>query len=340
MRYRPAPTSRRILLISAATLALSMLSPVSALSPPRKLATRVKPRTVRMIYLVSSDRQPRAEYTRAIQRAITHLQRWYAAQLGGPTFRLHSPVVEVLKSDKPARWFTTHPNGQRRDDWGHNNALAEARRLVGARHMHPNHVWIIYSDGPGSSGRGGSGVAYLPEDDLLGLVGRHPTQKDRWRWVAGLGHELGHAFGLGHPTTAPDRDEAIMGAGIYGGRYPSKTYLTTADKAILRASPFFYHPDGRPVRPTSPRAYERLRYTGGAFERRSPQTAGASWVETKADSPYTFSFREVRRDRATITIHDASRGFTIRLPRRGGQSTLSTDGGKTWRPLYSLKVAR
>ena len=36
----------------------------------------------------------------------------------------------------------------------------------------------VYSDGPGNKGRAFKGFAYLPEDDLLGLVGRHPTQKN------------------------------------------------------------------------------------------------------------------------------------------------------------------
>jgi hypothetical protein len=87
--------------------------------------------------------------------------------------------------------------------------------------------------------RGTSGVTCLPEDDLLGLVGKHPTQKNPARWVGGLGHELGHAFGLPHPADTVRDADAIMWAGFYG-KYPDKAYLTESDKKILLQSPFFF----------------------------------------------------------------------------------------------------
>jgi hypothetical protein len=59
--------------------------------------------------------------------------------------------------------------------------------LLKARHDDLHYIWVIYSDGPGNKGRGGSGVTCLLEDDLLGLIGKHPTQKDAPRWVGGLG---------------------------------------------------------------------------------------------------------------------------------------------------------
>lgn len=157
-------------------------------------------KTVRMVYLVSKDRAVRSDYQQAIEGAIRELQGWYARQLSGPTFKLHNPVVEVAHASQPADWFYSHADGGNQDDWGFNNTLAEVSRLLGARYNDPHYIWVIYSDGPGNKGRGGSGVSCLPEDDLLGLIGQHPTQKEPARWVGGLGHELGHAFGLAHPT--------------------------------------------------------------------------------------------------------------------------------------------
>lgn len=291
------------------------------------------PRRVRVVYLVSQDREENVEYTAAIEHAIKNLQNWYGQQLGGPTFRLNDPVVEVVKSDRPADWFYGNPNGDHQDNWGFNNTLDEARRLCGAKHNDPKFVWVIYSDGPGNKGRGGSGVTCLPEDDLLGLIGKHPTQKDKPRWIAGLGHELGHAFGLPHPSDTKKDADAIMWAGIYG-KFPDKTYLTDEDKQILMRSPFFYHKDGTPVFEKG-KVVVRYPYLGGAFE----QHAGKDpiyWTETKADSDVTFSFEESRRDTEYIFLTDRSRGFTIRLPVAGGWSFLSTDGEKTWRPLYEI----
>jgi len=194
-------------------------------------------KTVRVIYLVSSDRQIQTNYVEALERAIKELQGWYGQQLNGPTFRLHEPSVEVVHSSQKADWFYGHPNGSNKDDWGFNNALAEAARLLGARFNHPHYIWVIYSDGPGNKGRGTSGVTCLPEDDLLGLIGKHPTQKNPKRWVYGLGHELGHGLGLPHPPDTKKDNDALMWAGFYLP-HPEKAYLTESDKKTLLRTPF------------------------------------------------------------------------------------------------------
>jgi len=291
-------------------------------------------RPVRVVYLVSADRDEKPEYTAAIEHAIRDLQKWYSKQLSGPTFRLNNPVVEVVKSRQNGDWFYGNPNGADKDNWGFNNALKETKRLVGARFNDPDYIWVIYSDGPGNRGRGGSGVAVLPEDDLLGLVGRHPKQKNKLRWIAGLGHEVGHAFGLPHPSDTKKDADALMWTGIYG-KYPDKTYLTDQDKKILRHSPFFYNADDTPVFDKG-KVVRSLRYAGGAFEQLEG-TGPICWVESKQGNDAYFVFEELRRDKKFILIHDDSRRFTIRLPVAGGRSFLSRDGGKTWQPLYEVE---
>ena len=111
-------------------LAVASLAPLFGFSS----ASAEELRRVRVIYLVSSDREELPEYTAALEHAVRDLQQWYAKQLGGPTFRLSDPVVEVVKSEQKATWFYANPNGDRRDDWGFNNTLAEAKRLLGAKH--------------------------------------------------------------------------------------------------------------------------------------------------------------------------------------------------------------
>jgi hypothetical protein len=290
--------------------------------------------SVRMIYLVSKDREEKPEYTAAIEHAIRDLQGWYGKQLGGPTFRLHDPVVEVVKSDKNADRFYGNPNGDDKDNWGFNNTLAEAGRLVGAKYNDLENVWVVYSDGPGDKGRGTATIACLPEEDLIGLVGRHPTQTDPLRWIAGLGHELGHAFGLPHPTDTQKHADALMWTGIYG-KYPDKAYLTDEDKQSLLHSPFFFGDGDKPVGKLGP-VVARYAYEGGAFEQHEGKSP-IYWKESKNGSPETHLFQEDRRDAENVYLRDDSRGFIVRLPIKGGPSAISNDKEKTWFPLFPIE---
>jgi hypothetical protein len=218
--------------------------------------------------------------------------------------------------------------------WGFNNTLAEAGRLLGARYYDQHYIWVLYSDGPGNKGRGGYGVTCLPEDDLLGLIGKHPTQKEPSRWVGGLGHELGHAFGLQHPTDTVRDADAIMWSGFYG-KYPDKAYLTEQDKKILLRNPFFFDAAGKPV--VGKETFtEKYAYNGGCFGKL--ESAGqAEWKEWKTASPENYYFDEIKRDGQMIWLKDANRNFITRLPINGGASTLSTDGGTKWQQLYDVR---
>lgn len=291
-------------------------------------------RMVRVVYLVSKDREERADFTEAVESSIKDVQQWYAKQLNGSTFKLHTPVVEVVKASKPADWFSSNPNGSNPDDWGYKNTLAEAGRLFGARQNDPHFIWVIYSDGPGDKGRSISGVVYLPEEDLLGLVGQHPTQKNPERWVGGLAHQLGRAFGLPYPANTIRDADSIMWTGFYD-KYPDGTYLTETDKRRLGDSPFFFDSTGQPVL-SNGEFVEKYSYTGGFFGRIS-NSSRSEWKEEKTYFSDTNYFEEVQRDSEFILLRDASRRILVALPIKGGKSRLSFDEGITWQNLYEVQ---
>ena len=83
------------------------------------------------------------------------IRGWYAKQLGGPTFNLADPIVEVLHSEKAAAWFTTHPNGKDEESWGFYNTLDEMKRM---RDVRPSGTAVSGLSIP--TGRGTKGEPY------------------------------------------------------------------------------------------------------------------------------------------------------------------------------------
>ena len=214
---------------------------------------------VRVLYVVPADREFRSDYSQAIRRATEHVRWWYQQQLDGLTFSLNSPVPEKCRMTQPHDFYVRY-------SW--------ERVLDGVQHCAPvqgftsETVWVIYSDvlgcapdgsvgswedGYGQLGRGGPGLTMLGGLDLEGLTepgdyidcDEGPYPGPLGRWIGGLAHELGHAFGLPHPPGCdeglPSCDqEAMMQRGYV--TYPN-TYLRDDDKAALRASPFITQHD-------------------------------------------------------------------------------------------------
>lgn len=216
------------------------------------------PRRVRIVYLVPADKQPRKDYEIAIGNAILHLQNYYQSQMGsGSSFLTNSPLVEVYTTTHNSSYYsspTTDPS-----DFGR-KARTDGFALSGGSFNDPNNRWIYYIDAdPGCvNGKhqivgGGSGVALLPANDLrgltrqptIGLCGQPADTRGPCRWIGGLGHELGHAFGLDHPPGC-DPIGNCTGGGIdsnsmmFNGyaAYPN-TYLLSENVNQLHRTGFF-----------------------------------------------------------------------------------------------------
>jgi hypothetical protein len=174
------------------------------------------------------------------------LRAWYGAQLGGPTFSIfrHTPqMVETCRLPREASYYL---------DDTYSKVFDGAQSCAAVSYFSPRFTWVLYADvvhgcnAPGRLGVGSSGVTILGREDLDGLIGARVFDgcgtefvQPINRYIGGLGHELGHAFGLNHP---PGCDEGFStcpwGTLMWAGyaSYPN-TYFLQSDKAALRASP-------------------------------------------------------------------------------------------------------
>ena len=212
-------------------------------------------RQVRVIYLVPSDKNVRADYQNEIAKAISDLQRFYREQLGGGlAFSLHAPAVEVYQTPHAASFYSTGDNA--RPGGFFEGVLADGFALTGGGFNDPNNRWVFYVDADPACGQGiggTQGVALLAANDLRGLTGQanvpvcpneSPDTFGVNRWVGGLGHELGHTFNLPHP---PGCDAGHCTGGSFAANslmyfgyafYPN-TYLLDENKTQLLATNFF-----------------------------------------------------------------------------------------------------
>jgi hypothetical protein len=236
--------------LGAAACHEQITSPDAPAAPSASRRTSPGPYVVHGVYLVPSDRPLRHDYARQIGDALENLQVWYQNELpGGVTFTLAKPTVDIVRTVHPASYYTG--GAQALDFWY--TALNDGFDLTGGRFYDPEAIWIYYIDADplcGQSTGAIASVALLPANDLRGLAGepttnlctgeREPSQ-GRCRWVGGLGHELGHALGLPHPSDCEAGlsscpANALMWLGYQ--TYPD-AILTADDQAVLVAEPFF-----------------------------------------------------------------------------------------------------
>lgn len=189
----------------------------------------IQDKSTRFIYMIPTDKQYNPDYEKAIARAALHLQTWYKQQTGGYTFKLNNPIVEVYKGKQSSQWYSETKNGNDPSYYYWYNTFNESPSF-GMRYPDPNYTWIIYCDAQGG-GAGSTGFAILPAEDFVGLNGQHKEPVSRW--IGGLGHEMGHAFSLPHPTVS----NALM---LYGyAQYPT-CILLPEEIETLKKLPYFF----------------------------------------------------------------------------------------------------
>lgn len=200
---------------------------------------------VRVLYLIPKDRKANRRFSAAIAMAIQRVQSWYQQQLKGHTFSLANKTPEICALPRPSTYYA-------RNSW--NKLVQDVQRCTLVTHSSKRFTWVLYADvvhackAPGRLGAGLRGITILPRQDMHGLIGARyfddcgkEYKFPVGRYIGGLAHELGHAFGLPHPPGCDQRKpscdlKALMWAGY--ASFP-KTYLRTDEKKRLRRSPFF-----------------------------------------------------------------------------------------------------
>ncbi len=184
-------------------------------------------KTVRVFWLRPSDVPFDQRYPVGIGNVMLEAQRYYKQELG-KTFRLNTPIVEVVVGDHVKSWYENTPNGPDRYWWSVFNMQAELLRKKGLRA--PDSRWLnvgeISAEGEGAGGGGGNGWVILCQHDADGAAGVGGGSMNRW--YGGMVHELGHAFGLPDSTYT---DGTPMSASFYN--YPNTHFNQSQKTAIL-----------------------------------------------------------------------------------------------------------
>lgn len=199
---------------------------------------------VHLVYAVPQGVSWNSGDTAGIAEAISSLQGWYLSQVG-KTFSIATGTPILCRLPYPASEYLVNT-------W--DKVFTDVQPCANATFSSKHADWIVYAavdhtcNTAGPVGEGEPGLTILGIQDLNGLVGAPVSECGESfdypvnRWIGGLGHELGHTFGLPHP---PGCDaglstcdyNALMWAGYVD--YPN-TYLRQDEITPLLSSPYFW----------------------------------------------------------------------------------------------------
>jgi hypothetical protein len=177
-----------------------------------------------VFYLRPSDVPFDQKYPDGIGQVMIEAQTFYKQQLG-KTFKLNDPIVEVVVGEHVQSWYENTPAGGEKYWWSATNAEEEIWR----RFKLPDNRWMgvseVSAEGDGAGGGAMGGWVLLCGHDADGGK-NYPAEKARW--VGGMVHELGHAFGLPDSTST---DGTCLSASFYN--WPNCTFTQSQKDQML-----------------------------------------------------------------------------------------------------------
>ncbi|KAJ6253480.1 hypothetical protein M0813_13355 [Anaeramoeba flamelloides] len=295
---------------------------------PKYKAKLVKKKdfTVRLIYMVPKDREFNLKYYQSLLSGILNVRKWLYYKTGGYTFQIDKPIVEVIKSRHPAKYYhNTKPRNGNNDQTFYTwyNATNEIQELIKESSNGINkdkHLWIIYIDAEGGTGAGCPNQCCLPEHDLLGISGNHKKEPNINRWIGGLCHEFLHTIDL--PHSSQRYKDSVM---LYGySKYPN-CILSPIEIYKIRNNKFFSRNFFTQIKKTTNDKItffkERLVNNKQIFIRQ----VDLRWEEQDLNGKTLFTFKEVDRNDNYILIFDESRSIWLKFLLKSNTIQLSNN---------------
>jgi hypothetical protein len=185
--------------------------------------------TMRVFYLRPTDVASDQRYPDGIGNVMLEAQAFFKEKLG-KTFRLNDPIVETIVGEHERSWYENTANGGDKYWWSAANAQQEIARRLNLSIPDPR--WMVVSEvsaeGDGAGGGATGGWVLLCGHDADGGAG-YPA--DTARWVGGMVHELGHAFGLPDSTST---DGTCLSASFYD--WPDCTFTQSQKDDMLNGN--------------------------------------------------------------------------------------------------------